>query len=266
MAQINRYDGTHITNNVTSLVESVLDVAAKKRSLDTSERNVASQNQTQRDIAILRTNTDKDIALARNRNDKDIAYLKANVERELKNMGFNYDMFLEILRHQNLKNRMGWEEELQEKLESFKQPLVLDRIDREYQNNLKLANFNADEALRRTIMSELGGIISSSTVLTGAEKAAIFTALSQASDRLFNSGLGLRNLNDYGIGLINPDKTLYNPKGGLNNEENKPGWEMRGEIRKAQPHKVPSWKKGQSSTWKGRSQGLSNGNDGSKIY
>lgn len=272
MAQINRYDGTHITNNVTRLVESVIDVAKQKKSLETSERNarVAAQAHLQgtmysADVAseTAKRNTDvtsetnKEIAKLRADTDKDIAYIRANLERELKNMGFNYDIFMEAMKHANIKNRMAFEEEMQERLEQFKQPLMLDRLEREYQNNLKLANFNADEALFRTIVGEMGDIIENSTVLTAGEKTLLLQGMIAASGAIFNSAKGQRRWNDYGYGMINSDKTMNDPRGVLNNEENKPGWELRKAFSATR-----SWEKRQVSnqrkTIKGRSQGFTN--------
>lgn len=249
MAQVNRYDGTNITNNIERLTESVMNVMSKARSLevDIEKANIAADatkyaakkhataSMYAADQSFKSTkyssDTNQNIAELRASTDKDIAELRANTDILLKNLGFDFDKVMENMKHVNIKNRMKWENELLQELENLKTTNAIRTLDVQYQNNLKLANFNADEALRRTIIEAVGAIVQKSSVLTGAEKVAMFQALQAGLDYLYDAG---RTRNDkFAFGVVDPQtKELLNLTGVTNEEENKPGWEMRPQLRK----------------------------------
>lgn len=230
MSQVNKYDASHALNAVTSVAESVLDVLARKMSVEASVYATDKQAEN-----IRHTNTTNlQIAEMKRDLERDLTYYRGNLELVLKEMGINADRALENLKHLNLKDRMELEKELTKEIENLKHSNFLDRIATEFQNQLVLAEFDADEAMRRTITQALSGIMARAhTTLSGAAKMAAFELVNTLSDELYNSWQRNRNngaLGKYGK-VVLPDKTLYTIGGNRNVEENKPGWESREEVK-----------------------------------
>lgn len=255
MAQVNKYDNSHILSNITQLAKSVMDVAIRRRSLETSKevetykadkayagtkysadqhlKGVEESNKTQKEIAELRRELDRELE-----------YYRGNINLMLKDMGIRGDQILEIMKHLNLKDRMEFENSLMKELENLKHTNALDQIQKTFENNLLLHEFDADEAMRRTITQAMGSIMTRAiNSLSGASKTAMFQAMQMLEDGIYNNWQ--RNWNNkmlakYG-NIVKGDKTLYNFGGKVNVEENKPGWEGRHELQGSQEPGSKYW-------------------------